>query len=166
MMLCWDSLCSLLYLIAVMKKQKIGPGINNVVFIAAVYALIKAPGFVSDPQQNQEPGWCRRIQMSDEVMSLSRCCGSAVLSLFSFLIIFYFLISPPRFFCAINGFIFTPSLCVLILTYAPLSLRPLTCEVKSGHRWGPREQGCIQFQRLNKWIICRNNSLSRNLSSL
>lgn len=30
--------------------------------------------------------------------------------------------------------------------YAPLSLRPLTCEVKAGHRWGPREQGCIQFQ--------------------
>lgn len=84
MMHCWDSLCSLLYLIAVMKKQKIDPGINNVVFIATVYALIKAPGFVSDPQQNQDPGWCRRIQMSDEVMSLSRCCGSAVLSVNKF----------------------------------------------------------------------------------
>lgn len=34
----------------------------------------------------------------------------------------------------------------LLSQYAPLSLRPLTCEVKAGHRWGPREQGCIQFQ--------------------
>jgi len=39
---------------------------------------------------------------------------------------------------------------VLILPYAPLSLRPLTCEVKTGHRWGPREQGCIQFQHFVK----------------
>lgn len=36
---------------------------------------------------------------------------------------------------------------MLFSQYAPLSLRPLTCEVKAGHRWGPREQGCIQFQR-------------------
>lgn len=38
----------------------------------------------------------------------------------------------------------------LLSQYAPLSLRPLTCEVKAGHRWGPREQGCIQFQHASK----------------
>ena len=38
---------------------------------------------------------------------------------------------------------------IVFLQYAPLSLRPLTCEVK-GHRLGPREQSCIQFQRLRK----------------
>lgn len=27
--------------------------------------------------------------------------------------------------------------------YVSLSLRPLTCEVKLGHRWGPQEQGCM-----------------------
>lgn len=48
-----------------------------------------------------------------------------------------------------------PSICVVLSQYAPLSLRPLTCEVKAGHRWGPREQGCIQFHRAGKRnILC------------
>lgn len=34
--------------------------------------------------------------------------------------------------------------CFFFLQYVSLSLRPLTCEVKLGHRWGPQEQGCMR----------------------
>lgn len=97
-----------------------------------------------------ESGRCRRIQMSDEVMSLSRCSDSAVFLLKRFFSAFSFSTCNYRFFCWLNRrncCAIPPSLCILVSQYAPLSLRPLTCEVKAGHRWGPREQGCIQFQR-------------------
>lgn len=66
------------------------------------------------------------------------CLGAATLRF----LLQYFLSLRPLFcnFCYLT-------LPPLICQYAPLSLRPLTCEVKVGHRWGPREQGCIQFQR-------------------
>lgn len=32
----------------------------------------------------------------------------------------------------------------LVLQYVSLSLRPLTCEVKLGHRWGAQEQSCMR----------------------
>lgn len=100
---------------------------------------------------NQETSRCRRIQMSDEVMSLSRCSDSEVVS--------FKYVSSALFLCAFKKKILLrlpvckPSMCVVISQYAPLSLRPLTCEVKAGHRWGPREQGCIQFQPRKRSIL-------------
>lgn len=63
-------------------------------------------------------------------------------------------------------FLYLKLLCVVISQYAPLSLRPLTCEVISGHRWGPREQGCIQFQRPRKRSIFRKDGLIVNVLRL
>lgn len=63
-------------------------------------------------------------------------------------------------------FLYLKLLCVVISQYAPLSLRPLTCEVISGHRWGPREQGCIQFQRPRKRSIFRKDDLIVNVLRL
>lgn len=42
--------------------------------------LIELMNFCSVLQQDREAGRCSRIQMSDEVMSLSQCCNSAALS--------------------------------------------------------------------------------------
>lgn len=43
------------------------------------YVLIELIGSASDLQQNQKTSRCRRIQMSDEVMSLSRCSETTAL---------------------------------------------------------------------------------------
>lgn len=81
------------------------------------------------------------------------CLGAATLRFFllkRFFPAFSFSTCNYRFFGCLNRsncWAIPPSLCILVSQYAPLSLRPLTCEVKAGHRWGPREQGCIQFQR-------------------
>lgn len=144
----WEYVCLLLKMLLYIwfdelqnKKISVDKTRINLSWLCTDYVLIELISFASNLQQTRR---CRRIQMSDEVISLSRCSDSAVLSFNSNE--FKLLETLLWHFCIITGSVFTPSQCILILQYAPLSLRPLTCEVKAGHRWGPREQGCIQFQ--------------------
>ena len=96
--------------------------------IFALYALFDAEisdgnaAMCSSPRTTEESLWCGRTW--HEVMSLSRC---------------RVILHRLKHFQSASFIVF--------LQYAPLSLRPLTCEVK-GHRLGPLEQSCIQFQRL------------------
>lgn len=90
----------------------------------------------AEPQESVQ---CRRVQMWAKVTPLSPCLNPAVDSPATRFITFLF----TRFYSQTK----LPLIQSLLSQYAPLSLRPLTCEVKAGHRWGPREQGCIQFQR-------------------
>lgn len=109
--------------------------------------LIELISFASDLQQTRRPVGAAE---SKRQMRSCLCLGAATLRL-----LFFNTFHLACFFCfcfvfTLSCSVFKPSLCILISQYAPLSLRPLTCEVKAGHRWGPREQGCIQFQRPTK----------------
>lgn len=106
----------------------------NIQFFVSIWPI----GSASAEQNHQESVQCRRVQMWAEVTPLSPCLNPAVDSPATRFITFLF----TRFYSQTK----LPLIQSLLSQYAPLSLRPLTCEVKAGHRWGPREQGCIQFQ--------------------
>lgn len=108
-------------------------------WLCDVYVLIELISFASVLQQTRRPVGAAESKCQ---MRSCLCLGAATLRFF---LLIRFI--PALLFCTFTCSLIKPSLCILISQYAPLSLRPLTCEVKAGHRWGPREQGCIQFQR-------------------
>lgn len=118
------------------------------------HVLIELIGSASVSQQTRR--WVGAAESKCQMRSCL-CLGAATLRLFlsnAFHQLYVCFFSQE--FRQVLSAISNPSICVVLCCqYAPLSLRPLTCEVKAGHRWGPREQGCIQFQRVRKRnILC------------
>lgn len=146
----WEYVCLLLKMLLYIwfdelqnKKISVDKTRINLSWLCTDYVLIELISFASNLQQTRRPVGAAESKCQ---MRSFLCLGAVTLQFSHLSNEFKLLETLLWHFCIITGSVFTPSQCILILQYAPLSLRPLTCEVKAGHRWGPREQGCIQFQ--------------------